>query len=49
MRLGYYQFDKTENLTNENKSNKFNIFSIISNIFRELYNDSKEVMKAILN
>ena len=49
MRLGYYQFDKTENLTNENKSNKFNIFSIISNIFRELYDDSKEVIKAILN
>ncbi len=49
MRLGSYQFDEKSSLDNENERKKFNILSIISKIFKELYDDSKEVIKAILN
>jgi Cd2+/Zn2+-exporting ATPase len=47
MKLGAYQFDKTSTLSGEEEISKFNMFSVISNIFKELYDDSKEVILAL--
>lgn len=49
MRLGSYQFDNGSISNDIKDAKKFNIFTIISKIFKELYDDSKEVIKAILN
>ena len=49
MRLGSYQFDTGSTSNDKKDAMKFNIFTIISKIFKELYDDSKEVIKAILN
>ena len=49
MRLGSYQFDTGSTSNDKKDAKKFNIFTIISKIFKELYDDSKEVIKAILN
>ena len=49
MRLGSFQFDTGSTSNDKKDAKKFNIFTIISKIFKELYDDSKEVIKAILN
>ena len=47
MKLGAFKFEDQSISSNQENEEEFNIFSVISNIFKELYNDSKEVIKAI--
>ena len=47
MKLGAYQFDNKSTLSGEENVSKFNMFSVISNIFKELYDDSKEIILAL--
>ena len=48
MKLGAYKFDKNSSVSNEDKISEFSVFSVIINIFKELYDDSKEVIQIML-
>jgi len=48
MKIGAYKFDKNTTLSNKEKIDEFNVFSVILNIFKELYDDSKEVIQIML-
>lgn len=48
MKLGAYKFDNKSSTTNLEPVSKFNVFSVISNIFKDLYSESKEVLQTII-